>query len=248
MTFPNEPAAAQPEPAKPIGQPKLERTNFELWVETTAILLVLVAPVIGYSILDRIWPWPIAYPFTYSCLLYMMNGTAVVVLIVFLIWRNGEPWSRFGLVRPRLLIDGVLACFLWIAVFFVDWRFGSIPSWAFADVLDPLPTRPTALPETTANYLLLTCACGAIGLSEELLFRGYLLPRFERLLGSTWKSLLATSVLFALAHLYFGVSDIFYIFGFGLFFGIGFCYLRRLWPLAIVHAGWDFLILSRNGM
>jgi len=79
------------------------------------------------------------------------------------------------------------------------------------------------------------------GFAEELVMRGYLIPRFERLLNSTWGSLLLTTVLFATYHCYQGPSGVVNALEFGLIYGSAFCVFRRVWPLALAHAVSNFL-------
>jgi membrane protease YdiL (CAAX protease family) len=71
--------------------------------------------------------------------------------------------------------------------------------------------------------------------------RGYLLPRFERLLGSAWRAILITALLFASYHVYQGFRCAAGVFAVGLVYGGSFCLLRRLWPLCIAHAMTDFI-------
>jgi membrane protease YdiL (CAAX protease family) len=96
--------------------------------------------------------------------------------------------------------------------------------------------------EGAPAYFLLLLACLAGGFAEELVMRGYLIARLERLLGSTWLPVLVTSVLFASYHLYQGVNPAIGHFASGLVYAVSFCFLRRLWPLCIAHALVNFLL------
>ena len=100
-------------------------------------------------------------------------------------------------------------------------------------------------PRGLVEYLLAGASCSAIGFGEELLFRGYLIPRLERLIGSKWKSIGVTALLFAFWHAYQGVYGVAGAAVWGFSFGILFCGFRRLWPLAMAHALHNFLITIR---
>jgi membrane protease YdiL (CAAX protease family) len=92
-----------------------------------------------------------------------------------------------------------------------------------------------------AEYLLVPFSSCAIGFVEELVMRGYLIPRFERLLGSSWKAVLVSTVLFASCHMYQGPVGVISAAITGLVLGIAFCWVRRLWPVALAHALLDFI-------
>jgi membrane protease YdiL (CAAX protease family) len=80
----------------------------------------------------------------------------------------------------------------------------------------------------------------AVGFSEELVARGYLIPRLERLLRSTWASVLVSAAVFGLLHWRSGVLTVCHAFLGGIVYGIAFAWTRRLWPVAIAHAMYDF--------
>lgn len=79
----------------------------------------------------------------------------------------------------------------------------------------PRPFTGTAL--ALAVVILLTTPLQAAG--EEYAFRGYLMQAVGSLTGSRWVALLATSVLFALAHGFQNPPLFFYRFAFGLVAG-----------------------------
>jgi membrane protease YdiL (CAAX protease family) len=87
---------------------------------------------------------------------------------------------------------------------------------------------------------VLLLGSAANGFAEELVMRGYLFPRLERLLGSSFRSLIVTTLLFAAYHVYQGTAGVLSALSFGLVYGLAFWKLRRLWPLALGHAIADY--------
>jgi uncharacterized protein len=92
--------------------------------------------------------------------------------------------------------------------------------------------------------LSLVVAWTLAAFGEEMVYRGYLLNRMADLLGGkrgAWIiSLLLTSILFGLAHLYQGISGVIATGLSGLVFGA--FYLaddRNLWPAIIAHGVYD---------
>jgi len=84
--------------------------------------------------------------------------------------------------------------------------------------------------------LLLILTKGVNGFAEELILRGYLIPRLETLTGSTAKSIVLSSVLFASYHIYQGPASSIQILIMGLIFGSFFAITRRICPLVLAHA------------
>jgi membrane protease YdiL (CAAX protease family) len=86
--------------------------------------------------------------------------------------------------------------------------------------------------------------CLAIGLSEELVWRAYLVPRMEAVIRSTWKAAVFSVVLFALMHLHHGVVGVTGNVVPAIIWTIAFCLTRRIWPLVVSHAISDFVMSS----
>jgi len=163
-----------------------------------------------------------------------------IALALYLIQRSREPWGRFGLRRPHPIADPVLT----IAAMLVDgalWIGLGIIIGVFIGVGEPTETTP--LPDTAAGIALAFAAVGAGAFMEELVFRGYLIPRLEQTTGSSPAAVLLSTVIFAGYHAYQGVSGVIYVFAFGVAYGIVFCATRRVWPLAIGHAVFNMLFI-----
>jgi len=94
------------------------------------------------------------------------------------------------------------------------------------------------------DYVLLIPMSFAIGLSEEIVVRAYLIPRLEEAFHSTIGAVVATSLMFASYHINQGASHTTSVFVFGLAYGIAFAWLRRLWPLVIAHTLADIVAIG----
>ena len=81
------------------------------------------------------------------------------------------------------------------------------------------------------------------GITEELIFRGYILSRLSLLLKNQYFALIISAALFAYVHLgYHSVSEIIFTFLFGLIFGYHYLRYRNLKILMFVHFSYDFLL------
>lgn len=220
--------------------PTAERSPAAIWVETAVVLLASVVFDLWGAIATVVWPFKQVPPANYGELDLVVRGVQVSALVLYLIERSGEPRRVFGLTRPRWLVDALLAVFLWWAADSLygalwQWLPSELPAWAKRDV------GPYPVPAGVSGYLLLLLGSLSNGFREELVMRGYLFPRFERLLGSSWKSLILTTLLFASYHVYQGVAGVLHTLSVGLVFGLVFWKIRRVWPLAVAHAIADFV-------
>jgi membrane protease YdiL (CAAX protease family) len=222
-------------PISPLLLEPPARSATSLWFEVFAVLCLIYFP---YQINSLIAFFQGRISERYSTLgelWRMICVLQVTVPLLLIIALTREPWSRFGIVRPRWVLDAICACFI-----------GIFASIARLCILMLLPHSAflawrhvhhagSTLPAGGAGYLLLAISLALSAFSEELAMRAYLIPRFERLLGSTFGAILLTSVLFAGYHIYQGVIPPIGDIGIGLVFGIAFCLLRRLWPLWLAH-------------
>lgn len=107
------------------------------------------------------------------------------------------------------------------------------------------------------NLLFLLGICLLTGLYEEAFMRVLGIEAFERAL-DTKRAILASAALFALLHV--GAPDVSagqlvllqtaLKFGqallFGVILGVLYAQTRRLWPCALIHAGFDVMYLGPN--
>jgi hypothetical protein len=102
-----EAAAAQP--ARPGGG----------WGEVAAVLAAGVVPNVASAVVHAFHPDP-PDPARYlaDALAHTAESTCIAFIVLYLIRRSGEPWRRFGLVRPRpsdfLLVGPALVLVWWL--------------------------------------------------------------------------------------------------------------------------------------
>jgi membrane protease YdiL (CAAX protease family) len=94
------------------------------------------------------------------------------------------------------------------------------------------------------NISLILFASVTAGVTEELIFRGYLIPRLEILLKNTNLSILISSILFGLMHYSYGtliqiIGPIFI----GLVFALHYQKHRSIKIIIMCHFLWDLLVL-----
>jgi membrane protease YdiL (CAAX protease family) len=171
----------------------------------------------------------------------MLGKLRLIPVVLFVIWRSGKPWSWFGLVKPKYPKDLLLGLGLWLLIAVLD----GFVSIAFKRREPWLPFTRIAVPQ--ARLLWLVGWSCAVGLSEELAMRAYLIPRLETILRSTWKSVALSVLIFGFAHLYQSYVGVIQSLVVATVFGVAFCITRRIWPVAFAHALTDFVIGAHLG-
>jgi uncharacterized protein len=210
------------------------------------ILLVVVLPHIHTGVSHVLWPELVVRrpPFGWQYSWLIINGAGMVGLTLWLIARSGETPERFGLGRPRWSADigaafGVLIAELWLGDRLADMLSGVNADWpGSSNQSYPLP------PERWWEYMLCITAGLAVGISEELLFRAYLITVLERLLRSTGQAVLVSALMFAAIHLYQGPAGLITMTAFGLMSGAVYMLQRRVWTIALSHAVYDIYLFT----
>ena len=221
-----------------------QRSLANIWGETAIVLLICVAPLVLQSIGYQLMAQTTAMPFGYLSAYLIVRAAGAIGLIWLLIARSGEPFTKFGLDRPRL--SDIASAVLLLVVSYVA-------IYAFWIVLTAVVGRQNAADLAHQNLsvfapprgpwaiVLLVIMSIFNGIAEELTVRAYLIPRFEELFGNTALAVLITTLLFASYHSYQGSGNLLSIAVIGLCSGIAFAKFRRFWPVAGAHVLQDIL-------
>jgi membrane protease YdiL (CAAX protease family) len=83
------------------------------------------------------------------------------------------------------------------------------------------------------------------GITEELIFRAYLVPRLELLFNNKYMPVILSSLMFSSIHYrYFSVGEIIFTFCFGIVFAIHYQWYRNIKILIVAHAIFDLISFS----
>lgn len=83
-----------------------------------------------------------------------------------------------------------------------------------------------------------------LALLEEVVFRGFLLPRARVLTGRWWVAIAAVQLLFGLGHVYEGAIAVFQTMMLGVYFSAAFLWRRHLAAVIVAHAGFNTITLA----
>jgi hypothetical protein len=94
------------------------------------------------------------------------------------------------------------------------------------------------------NKFLLIFTALTAGVTEEIIFRGYLQPRIQNIFGSAFSAIFISSVLFGLLHYGYGtLINMIGPFFIGTVFSFYYWKYRNIKVLIICHFLWDLLVL-----
>ena len=180
--------------------------------------------------------------FQLTAVMVIVRDLALVSLVLYFIWRNGEGVSRIGWSFRRLPVEILLGVLLflpmpfaidWIERFFTDVGLSSPPASA-SSLLHPVGGTELGL----AAALVLVVA-----IAEETIFRGYLMLRFTGIgLGKTLAVLLSASI-FAVGHGYEGSSGVATVAVMGVVFALVYLWRRSLMAPMVMHFLQDFVAI-----
>jgi len=212
-------------------------TTWRLWLEIIAVLCIGVVPDTFNALMGFINPSSEPASVVETMLFLVVRGTYVSIPVLYLMWRSNEGWAPFGVVPVRWFDPAIALPLLMIDMLFY------YSGWCVFAMVLPMESEGAAehseglfeYAMTPIHYVLLIIGSVFNGFAEELVMRGYLIPRLGRVLGSWWSAMVLSSVLFAGYHLYQGVWGAGTVLVTGLIFGSCFILTRRLWPVVIAH-------------
>jgi len=178
--------------------------------------------------------------FVFTAFTVILRDLALVSLILFFLWRNREPLERLGWNFKNGWKDLALGAGLFIPLFFsVGLLDQLLRDMGFSAPATPLPSFLAA--KGGAEIVLAAVLVVVVALAEEIIFRGYLLLRFQGLrLPPAWAALLSTFI-FSLGHGYEGSSGLLTVGAMGLAFALVYLWRRSLMAPIIMHFLQDFI-------
>jgi CAAX protease family protein len=170
----------------------------------------------------------------------ILRDLALVGLIVFFLWRNGEPLDRIGWQLRGAGNEIVVGAALFVPVFFGA---GLVEQIAHAAGLSapstPLPSFLRAA--DWKEFALATALVAVVAIAEETIFRGYLILRSRALSQSSVFAVLLTSFVFSLGHGYEGTAGVVTVGAMGAAFAAVYLWRRSLVAPIVMHFLQDFL-------
>jgi membrane protease YdiL (CAAX protease family) len=178
--------------------------------------------------------------FTLTAVSTIARDLALLSIILFFIWRNREPMVRLGWTFKHGWRDILLGIGLSIPVFYgagilerllirVGFTVPSTPTPSFLTISD------------TAQIVLAVFLVMVVAVTEETIFRGYLMLRFRGITGSGAVAVILSAFIFSLGHGYEGSAGVITVGAMGLVFALVYLWRRSLVAPMMMHFVQDFV-------
>jgi len=209
----------------------------EAWLEL-GVFLLLIVPSMILAYFETQTP---GVSFVLIALSTIFRDLALVALILFFLWRNGEPLTRVGWTWRNFWGELALGVVLFIPFFIVT---NLVALALTAAGLSTPPAGPSFLTplsyeEVALGFVLVV----VVAIAEETIFRGYLILRFENLLPSAGTAILLSALIFSLGHGYEGETGVGTVFVMGVILALVYIWRRSLVAPATMHFLQDFLAI-----
>jgi membrane protease YdiL (CAAX protease family) len=202
-----------------------------------SVFLFLIVPSMLVSFFVT---WPGRIRFVPVAVMTIFRDLALVSLILFFLWRNGETVQRIGWQFRKRGWDIVLGIVLFWPVFFgVGWLDSTLQSVGFSAPHTPQPAFLDVRGRAEGALALVMVL--VVALAEETIFRGYLILRFRPLAASTTVAVVLSSVLFALGHGYEGTSGVVAVGTIGVILALIYVWRKSLVAPMVIHFLQDFV-------
>ncbi len=183
-----------------------------------------------------------------------LRGLCMIAFVIVLARSDGQSLRQLGLVRrqaPREIVMGLPAMIGAMGANLIVAVPIGLVGLAFKDALPGLArTRSEGLriftaQGTDARALLAFAATAVFAAAfEELVFRGFLVPRLKRVTGSWIAAVVLSSALFASGHLYEGAAALFQTFAIGAYFALLLLRRGRLESAIVGHALFNVVMFA----
>ena len=170
----------------------------------------------------------------------ILRDLALVSLILFFLWRNGESVKALGWTFKHGWREVVLGIGLFIPLTFgAAWLEQLLQLAGFSAPATPQPSFLTAA--DTAQFILAFVLVVVVAVAEETIFRGYLILRFGAITASRTVAILVSAVIFSLGHGYEGTSGVITVGMLGLVFALVYVWRKSLVAPVVMHFLQDFI-------
>ena len=213
--------------------PSREEQVYELLV-----VLFLIVPSVVLSLFAF---GPSQVGFVLLALATIFRDLALVALILFFLWRNGEPLARIGWTGHQIATNVILGLILSPIVILGIGLLNSL--LRAAGLSGPSPAAASLVPHGPGEIALAVILVIVVAVSEETIFRGYMIARLAATSRSMAFAVVVSSGIFAIGHGYEGTAGLTAVGVMGLVFALLLVWRRSLVAPVVIHFANDFLAI-----
>lgn len=199
------------------------------------VFLFLIVPSMGASFIILHQP---GLRFVGVAVSSILSDLALVSLVLYFVWRNGETVRRIGWTRRHLWREIGWGLALFVPVVAGANLLESALHSAGLSAPSKLPSFLTAT--GPAKVLLALLLVTVVALAEETIFRGYLILRFKAVTGRPAAAVLLSAAIFSLGHGYEGTAGVISIFYLGVVLAVVYLWRQSLVAPMVIHFLTDF--------
>jgi CAAX protease family protein len=202
-----------------------------------AVFLFLIVPSMAFSFLIIRQARPLGFALLSVAVIFRDLG--LMGLVLFLVWRNGEPFSALGLSLENLGGEMGLGFLLFFPMTFAAATIeNSLQNAGLSAPSVPMPALVSekGLPEFVLAFFLVA----VVALAEETIFRGYLIMRFRAVTSSTSAAIVFSTAIFSLGHGYEGMAGIATVGFLGIVLALVYLWRKSLTAVIVMHFLQDF--------
>jgi CAAX protease family protein len=217
-------------PAKPNRKP-----NRKVQLVEVSVFLFLILPALVLSFLTGS---EINSRFAQVAITSVLNDLALLSLVLYFLWRNGESVREIGWNFDNLRPDIAWGLILFIPIVFG----GNLLEAALHKAGLSAPSRlPPFVPTSGFIKLILGFVIvTVVAVVEETIFRGYLMLRFMAVTGRASTAVILSSIVFSLGHGYEGLAGTVTVFVLGVVLALVYLWRNSLVTSIIIHFLTDF--------
>ena len=172
----------------------------------------------------------------------ILRDLGLVCLILYFVWRNGEPVVHIGWTPRNWLREVILGMLLFAPFFYGAAVVGN--GLRYIGLSSPKTPLPSLVPGRSVTHSALAFVLVAIvALAEETIFRGYLILRLRAVLGSPFAAVLLSAVIFSFGHGYEGSAGVVTVGIMGLAFALVYVWRQSLVAPIVMHFLQDFVVI-----
>lgn len=169
----------------------------------------------------------------------MLNDIPLLCLVVYFVWRNEEPFPSIGLTLRRGWREAIIGAVLFVPL---TLGMGLVERLIRAAGLSlPQGPPPFLVPAGGGQIAIALLFLIVVAVSEEVIFRGYLIRRFTTLTRNPTAALVLSSAVFAMGHGYERSGGALGVGILGLIFGGVYLWRRSLIAPMVMHFIQDFI-------
>lgn len=169
----------------------------------------------------------------------ILRDLGLLGLVLFFLWKNGEPVARLGWKAGHTGREAVLGAFLFVPLVYLT----ILVERVLVQAGVPAPSTPTPAffdVSGRGEMFLALILVAVVAVTEESIFRGYLILRLGSVTRSLTAAVILSSVIFSLGHGYEGTLGVATVGFMGLVFALIYLWRGSLVAPTVMHFLQDF--------